>query len=299
MSPHTLARVLAIASLPAIAALALLNQVPEVRIMFVGTGHPDISAAKPRMQSGIVVDVGDDRWLLDAGAGVLARMYDHKRPPASINHIFLSHLHYDHCLDLDAVLLQWRTGGPVPRPGEPPAPRPLTLFGPDGAEKLISDLFDIAYGVDGRGRVLLKMPSFKRHKIRDAGVYEGKGYKVSFREVKHARMDCWAIKMETRRGVMVFSGDLGGPNNLKAEDNADFSEWAKGADMLIIDTLHIPPEELAKIAAKVKPKTMVFSHLSERQMPLFKHYDLNKTVALASKEAGKVVVAEDGLELKF
>jgi len=280
-------------------AFAWLPPSADVSVLFVGTGHPDIYPDKPRMQSGIVVDVGGDRWLFDAGAGVVARMFDHKRPPNTINHIFLSHLHYDHCLDLDAVLLLWRTGGPVPKPGERPAPRPLTLFGPDGAEKMIVDLFDTAYGVDGRGRALLKLPSFKRSKIRDAGVYEGNGYKVSFREVKHAWMDCWAIKMETRRGVLVFSGDLGGPNNLKAEDNADFSEWAKGADMLIIDTLHIPPEELAKIAAKVKPKTMVFSHLTERQLPVFKHYDLSKTTALCSKEAGKVVVAEDGMELKL
>jgi ribonuclease Z len=278
-------------------ALGWLPPDANVSILFLGTGHPDIFPGKPRMQSGIVVDVGGDRWLFDAGAGVLARMYDYKRPPNTINHIFLSHLHYDHCLDLDAVLLQWRTGGPMPRPGERPAPRPLTLFGPDGADKMIVDLFDTAYSVDGRGRALLKMPSFKRLKIRDAGVYEGRGYKTSFCEVKHANMDCWAIKMETRKGVLVFSGDLGGPKGMRAEDNADFSEWAKGADMLIIDTLHMPPEELAKIAAKVKPKTMVFSHLSERQLPAFKHYDLNKTLSLCSKEAGKVVVAEDGMEL--
>ncbi len=46
--------------------------VPEgdaVRIQFLGTGHPDISADKPRMQSAIAVDVGGDRWLLDVGAG--------------------------------------------------------------------------------------------------------------------------------------------------------------------------------------------------------------------------------------
>jgi len=299
MSRTPLPRILTAALLLAALGVAWLSPVPEVRVLFVGTGHPDIAADKPRMQSGIVVDVGGDRWLFDAGAGVVARMFDQKRPPHTLTHIFLSHLHYDHCLDLDAVLLLWRTGGPVPAPGQRPAPRPLTLFGPDGTEKMLADLYDSAYGVDGRGRVLLKMPSFKRFRIRDAGVYEGKGYKVSFREVKHANMDCWAVKLETAVRTLVFSGDLGGPNNLRAEDNADFSEWAKGADMLIIDTLHIPPEELAKIAAQVKPKTMVFSHLTERQLPIFKHYDLDKTLALCSKEAGKVVVAVEGLELKL
>ncbi|MCL5744289.1 MAG: MBL fold metallo-hydrolase, partial [Acidobacteria bacterium] len=266
-------------------------------VLFVGTGHPDIFPERPRMQSGIVVDVMGDRWLFDAGAGVLARMFDNKRPPATISHIFLSHLHYDHCLDLDSILLAWRTGGPGPGNARQPDSRTLTLYGPDGADKMVRDLFDVAYSVDGRGRALLKMPAFRRVRIRDAGVVEGKGYKTSFHEVKHANMDCWAVKMETPRGVLVFSGDLGGPNNLRAQDNAPFAEWAKGADMLIIDTLHMPPEELANVAATVKPKTLVLSHLTERFLPLFKHYDLKKTVDLCSKQAGKVVVAQEGLEL--
>jgi ribonuclease BN (tRNA processing enzyme) len=272
---------------------------PAVRILFAGTGHPDVYDAKPRMQSGIVVDVGGDRWLFDAGGGTFARLFDHRRPPVTISHIFLSHLHYDHCLDLDAILLAWRTGGPAPKPGAPPAPRALTIFGPDGLEKMLVDLFDAAYGVDGRGRALLKTPAVKRVRNRDAGVYEGKGYKASFREVKHANMDCWAVKVETPQGALVFSGDLGGPRHLKAEDNADFSEWARGARMLIIDTLHIPPEELARIAAAARPDTLVLFHLAERDLPVFQHYDLKKTVELCSKSVKRVVVAEEGMQLEF
>lgn len=283
----------------AAAAGAWLAPGPTVRIFFAGTGHPDIYDAKPRMQSGIVVDVGGDRWLFDAGAGILARLFDHRRPPVSLTHIFISHLHYDHCVDLDAILLAWRTGGPAPQPGAPPAPRALTVFGPDGLEKMLADLFDAAYGVDGRGRALLKSPALKRLRNRDAGVFQGKGYKISFREVKHANMDCWAVKVETAQGALVFSGDLGGPNYLKSEDNADFSEWARGARMLIIDTLHLPPEELAKIAAAARPETLVLSHLAERALPVFKHYDLKKTIELCSKNVKRVVVAEEGMQLEF
>lgn len=278
-------------------AVAWLRPATDVSVLFLGTGHPDIFADKPRMQTGIIVDVAGDRWLLDAGAGVMARMFDHKRPPHTVDHIFISHLHYDHCLDLDAILLLWRTGGPAPQPGQRPKRPPLTLWGADGTRKLISDLFEVAYSVDGRGRRLLKMPSVKVVASRDAGVYEGDGYRVSFQEVNHANMDCWAVKMETAKGVLVFSGDVGGGKRVKAEDNAAFAEWAKGADVLILDTLHMPPEELAKMAAWAKPKTLVLSHLNERFIPVFKHYDLDKTVALCSKEVSKVVVAEDGMEL--
>ncbi|MBI3683665.1 MAG: MBL fold metallo-hydrolase [Acidobacteria bacterium] len=277
--------------------LAWSQPAGEVRIRFAGTGHPDIVASKPRMQAGIVVDIAGERWLLDAGAGVLARLYDYKVPPETLSHIFLSHLHYDHCLDLGAILLLWQTSGPVPLTTE--NRRPLHLFGPDGADQMLADLYDKAYGIDGRGRRLLKTPLLQRKRIRDAGVYAGRNYKASFHEVKHANMDCWAIKLETPRGVLVYSGDIGSPLVTKAEDNQEFIDWAKGADMLILDTLHLAPEELARMTAGVKPKTLVLSHLSERVIPLFKYYDLKKTVSLCEKGAAKVVVAEEGMELKL
>ena len=48
-------------------AVAWLRPATDARVLFLGAGHPDIFAGKPRMQSGIVVDVAGDRWLLDAG----------------------------------------------------------------------------------------------------------------------------------------------------------------------------------------------------------------------------------------
>lgn len=301
-----------------VVALAIaLPPADTVGIQFMGTGHPNINPERPRMQTGIVVDVAGDRWLLDAGAGTVARLYDHKKSPDTIKHIFISHLHYDHCVDLDAVLWQWRSigSGPTRRRAQPAAasgqarPKPaqqakpprrqLTLWGPDGLEEMLSDLYNSAYKVDGRGRALLTTPAIRRNKNRDAGTFDAGAYKVTFREVVHAQMDCWAIRFETPRGVLVFSGDIGGPNHLKAEEHTDFMEFAAGADMLIIDTLHLPPEVLGEIAAAVKPKTMVFTHLAERPIGFAYYYDLDKTVSLAKKSAGKVVVAEEGMELEL
>lgn len=288
-------------ALPFVALLAAARSQPQDRVVvrFIGTGHPDIVAARPRMQSGIVVDIAGERWLLDAGAGVLARLYDYKLPPETLRHIFLSHLHYDHCLDLDAILLLWQTSGPMPFVPRKQQRQPLRLWGPDGTEKMLTDLYDGAYGLDGRGRRLLKTPLLERSNLRQAGAYTGNNYKASFREVKHANMDCWAVKLETPKGVIVYSGDLGSPQYTKAEEHMDFAKWAKDADMLILDALHLASEELGKITATATPKTLVLSHLAERAIPVFKHYDLKKTIELCAKGAKKVVVAEEGMELKL
>jgi ribonuclease BN (tRNA processing enzyme) len=282
----------------AVFAAILVLAVPEgdgVRIQFLGTGHPDISADKPRMQSAITVDVGGDRWLLDVGAGSVARMFDHHKAPESIDHLFVSHLHFDHTLDLDAFLWLWRTGS-----GHEESPGDLNIWGPDGLADMLAGYYNVAYAADGRGRGLLRMPAVSRKSNREAGVFDGGDYRVSFQEVRHARqMDCWAVKFETPNGTLVYSGDLGSGPGSTAADNNEFAEFAKGADLLIVDTLHLVPEELGKLVQAIAPKRVVFSHLAERTgpQPVFRGYDLAKTIELAGEYAEEVIVAEDGMEL--
>ncbi len=272
--------------------------VPEgdaVRIQFLGTGHPDISADKPRMQSAIAVDVGGDRWLLDVGAGSVARMFDYGKAPESIDHLFVSHLHLDHTLDLDAFLWLWRTGS-----SHEESPGDLNIWGPDGLGDMMAGYYNVAYAADGRGRGLLRAPTIRRKMNREAGVFDSGDYRVSFQEVRHARqMDCWAVKFETPRGTLVYSGDLGSGPDSTAADNGEFLEFAKGADLLIVDTLHLVPDELGKLVESIAPKRVVFSHLAERTgpQPVFRGYDLPKTLRLAAEDAEEVIVAEDGMEL--
>jgi ribonuclease BN (tRNA processing enzyme) len=271
---------------------------PSVSVRFLGTGIPDFVLDKPRMQAGIVVDAEGERWLLDAGAGVLARLIDYRIAPDSLTNIFLSHLHYDHCIDLDSILLSWFMGGPVI--GSPDRMRsraPLALWGPDGTEKMLTGLYDVAYGEDGRGRVLLKQPLLRRTRNRDAGAVKTAKVEASFLQVKHAGMDCWAIRLRTSRGVIVYSGDIGAPLGKTYEDQAGFAEWAQGADMLILDTLHLTPEVLAKIVSTAAPKTVVFSHMAERVIPLFPGSDVKRAAELARKPGVKVVVAAEGMSL--
>lgn len=285
------------------AALAFALPVPDsVRIQFQGTGHPNIASARPRMQSSVTVDVAGERWLLDAGAGAVARLYENGKAPDTLRHIFVSHLHYDHCVDLDAVIWQWRSlgSGPLGRRGKD-AGRRLNLCGPDGLEEMLSDLYNRAYKVDGRGKALLTNPAIERNTNREAGGFEAEGYNVSFTEVVHGEgaMDSWAIRFETPKGVLVYSGDIGSPRHLEAREQQGLIELAKGADMLVLDTLHLPPEELEKIVEATGAKTVVFTHLTERPIGFARYYDLDKTVSLAERHAERVVVAQDGLELEL
>jgi len=285
------------------AALTFALPAPDsVRIQFQGTGHPNISSTQPRMQAAVTVDVGGERWLLDAGAGTAARLYENGKAPDTLRHIFVSHLHYDHSVDLDAVIWQWRSlgSGPLRRKKGGPQ-RLLNLWGPDGLEEMLSDLYNRAYKVDGRGKALLTNPAIERNTNREAGTVEADGYQVTFTEVVHGEgpMDSWAIRFETPRGVLVYSGDVGSPRHLEPREQENLIKLAQGADMLIIDTLHLPPEEFEKIVEATGAKTVVFTHLTERPIGFARYYDIDKTVSLAERHAERVVVAQDGMELEL
>jgi len=165
---------------------------------------------------------------------------------------------------------------------------------------MLSDLYNRDYKVDGRGKALLTNPAIERNTNRKAGTFEAEGFKVSFTGVVHGEgpMDSWAIRFETPRGVLVYSGDVGSLRHLEAREQTNLIQLAQGADM-IIDTLHVPPEELEKIVEATHAKTGVFTHLTERPIGFARYYDIDKTVSLAKRHAERVIVAQDGMDLEL
>ena len=68
-----------------------------MRIRLLGTGTPTPSLT--RMGAGHMVEIGDDVILFDHGPGAYHRMIEAGVEPTQVTHLFLTHLHYDHCVD--------------------------------------------------------------------------------------------------------------------------------------------------------------------------------------------------------
>jgi ribonuclease BN (tRNA processing enzyme) len=83
------------------------------------------------------------RLLLDLGNGAFGPLQNYAAP-ASIDALFLSHLHADHCLDAAPFVVWHRYAGPSPRAVVP-------LYAPVGAERRIA----LAYDDDGDGRSMV------------------------------------------------------------------------------------------------------------------------------------------------
>ena len=108
-----------------------------MRVRLLGTGTPTPSLR--RMCSGYVVEIGSDVIVFDHGFGAHHRLMELGIPATRVSHLFLSHLHYDHCGDYPRlVLTRWDQGaGKIPELAVygPPPLRQMTdrLFGPEGA----------------------------------------------------------------------------------------------------------------------------------------------------------------------
>ena len=67
-----------------------------MKITCLGTGTPE--SHKRRASSGYLVEIGDDRILLDCGV-VWSRLIEAGAQPGDITHLFFTHLHSDHMMD--------------------------------------------------------------------------------------------------------------------------------------------------------------------------------------------------------
>ena len=85
-----------------------------MRLTLLGTGTP--APSLDRQSAGYVVDVAGDVLVFDHGPGAHHRLLQGGRHAVEVTHVFLSHLHYDHCLDYARLVLQrWDQGaGRIP-----------------------------------------------------------------------------------------------------------------------------------------------------------------------------------------
>jgi len=208
-----------------------------MRVILLGTGTPVPSLR--RMSSGYLVDLGENGViLLDHGPGAYHRMLEAGYGPTQVTDVFFSHLHFDHCLDYQRlVLTRWdQSAGDVPELnvyGPPPIGRMTELaFGPDGIwdpdltartqHPLSLQVYAARGGVGPRPR-----PAPVVTELGNNDTVDGNGWHATVRSVRHAQpyLACYGIRLETPAGTVAYTGDTG---PCKAVERL-----AEGADILL------------------------------------------------------------------
>jgi ribonuclease BN (tRNA processing enzyme) len=188
--------------------------------------------------SSYLVSTSSTRILLDCGIGA-ATAFSAFGHPATLDAVFISHMHIDHCYDLLPMGKGLLTGR-IAKASDFPTlsadhfivPKPLRLYVPAGATatlRALAQLFpvatipvlDMAFSV-----------GFDVHEYLPGDSFSVGDCTVSMHELRHAMPNC-GTRVENSDGVIAYTGDTGMTDELVT--------FARDADLLLCEaTLERP-----------------------------------------------------------
>ena len=208
-----------------------------MKLTLLGTGTP--APSLKRQSSGYLVEIGDDKIILDHGPGAHHRLLEAGYRSTDPTHALFTHLHYDHFIDYPRLVLQrWDMGaGKIPE---------LQVFGPDPLKRITETLFgeDGVFGPDLEartnhqaslgvfqargGQLPRRRPAPAVTEVKPGDSIEGRGWRAIVGESSHAQphLRCYSYRLETDRSSLCYAGDSGGVCR-------EVIESAQGADVLI------------------------------------------------------------------
>ena len=242
-----------------------------IRVTLLGT------ASGPRVHPALagistLVEPGGERFLFDAGRGVMQRLVQAGFPVNAVTKLFLTHLHSDHVVDVPDLML-------TPWSAQPERKVPLEVWGPDGTRDMMRHLekafaFDIHVRRDVDESFAPEGIRVVARDIREGKVYEKNGVTITAFLVIHGLVKpSYGYRVDYAGRSVALSGDTSPSDNLVA--------FCKGVDVLIheaidLDVLrrlvadpqrmeaivsrHTTPEQAARIFSAVSTRLAVFSH---------------------------------------
>jgi len=220
----------------------------------------------------------------------------------TIDRLFLTHLHFDHIVNIPYfVLLGWNNG----------RKNRLRIFGPEGTEQFVTRSIRPPFEQDigtrmGHGKDPFGLDP-EIVEIREEGkFFSEEGYSISALFVKHAGdMPNFTYRVDVAGRRVVITGD-GLPS-------PELTEFCRDADLLVSEcsgtpeflarypwgAWHTTPETLAQMASEAGVKRVMIKH--------FVIEDITGDLAAAQRMAdqvgqaynGEIIVGQDGLEISI
>ncbi|PIC70297.1 hypothetical protein CSV77_09475 [Sporosarcina sp. P16b] len=270
----------------------------ELKVTMLGTGSP--WPDKERSGPSQVLWINEQPILVDCGEKVSYQLSRADIELASINYIFLTHLHADHILGYGQFLLgRWFSSR-----------KQLTLIGPKGTKQFHQQILkmyeeDIAYKLS-LGRSPDGLIDTNVIEIESSGAVEidlPNNVKVITAEMIHSILT-YAYRFETEDQSVVFSGDTAPVEelvNLSMDADTMVVDCCLAPNKIYSGTLsverkriweelqkeHCGPEQAAQMASQAQAKQLILTHFLPGTLTETTH-------SLASKHfRGEIIVPND------
>lgn len=280
----------------------------RTRLILLGTaGGP--RPRRKRSGSAQVIASGGQLYVVDCGYGVARQLVLAGLPLRQLRHVFITHHHSDHNIDLGALLqLAWLSG----------LASRVDCWGPRPTRRMVADYLryqshDIGLRISDEGRTPFA-PLIHAHDLVDAGqVMRDDRLRVTAAKVPHPPLPlAFAYRLDFPDRSIVISGDT--------RESGELVKLAMGADVLVHEVMlaervpqmlgtlpnrealarsvighHTTAEQVGRVAAAARVKMLVLSHFvpaedpdvpdEEWLEPVRRHY------------SGPVIVGRDLMEI--
>lgn len=256
-----------------------------MKVAILGSGGP--RPHPERASPGQAVLDDDHVHLVDCGPGTGHNLALLGLSMARVDHVFLSHTHLDHCLELPSVVLAGYLEGRT---------SPLNVYGPEGTAHVVDVLLRDAFAyVADLIRAVANVELDVRVTEVETGWQAAAGsLQIHAAEVMH-NFPCAAFRFSDRKGVSVtFSGDtipcdavvdLAASTDLLIHDCAFPDEMADVARA----SFHTCPRELGEVAAQAGAKAAAMTHM----FPACDGQELQMEQSVSREFGGEVSMAAD------
>lgn len=239
----------------------------DTRVILLGTGTPN--PEPDRSGPALAIVTGDRVYLVDCGPGVVRRAAAAGIEMKQLTRLFVTHLHSDHTAGLPDLIFTPPSSG---------REEPLEVYGPPGIRGMAELVMkawkeDLAIRLYGGEPVVRQAYVVNAHDSRPGVIYDDGAIRVKAIPVGHGKWKhSYAYRFETKDKVIVVSGDTTFSERLIAA--------AQGCDILVHEVYsqkgwerrtpewrayhaayHTSGPDVGRVAARVKPKTLVLYHL--------------------------------------
>lgn len=220
------------------------------RLVLLGTqGGPFIRSYKQTPSANLIM-YKDIPFVIDTGYGVTFKLKEAGISLPTLKHIFITHHHSDHNLELGPLLYNaWLSG----------LKEPIHVYAPVGLKPLLhnyweSNRFDIDTRIGDEGRPDIRKLVIS-HEIAEGVVVSNSDFEVSAMKNIHPPVDeSYAFKFKLGKKIIVFSGDTAYCPPL--------ATFASSADYLVHEVMYGPAiDEMVKRRSNAtKLKASILSH---------------------------------------